>query len=242
MKRLLVSSALVLSMALFAWPATMTAQSRRGSGGGGGQATSRGGGGAAAVPRGGPSGPSGAAVRPPAPPSGGGRQTASAPPPTYGGGRSRDGRPASGQATTYRGGGVVYVPRYTTPYYGYYPYGYGAFGLGYFYYDPFWWEAPYGGGYYGYGYGYGYDRNGYSDYGALKLQVKPRDAEVYVDGYYVGQVRDFDGLFHHLDLESGPHRIEVRMAGYEPLVFEVKMLGGQTINYRGELRPLQKER
>jgi hypothetical protein len=156
------------------------------------------------------------------------------------------------------------IARYysTSPYYGYYGLGFGAFGLGYFYYDPFWWD-PYSGGYgyggYGYG-GYGYGGYGYGGYGnggypaygygdqqqydlgSLRLQVKPREAEVYVDGYYVGQVGEFDGGFHKLDLEAGPHKIEVRAAGFEPLTFDVKTVPGQTINYKGDLRPLGRDR
>lgn len=158
-----------------------------------------------------------------------------------------------GQAVARDGRGIVASRYYTSPYYGYYGLGFGAFGLGYFYYDPFWWD-PYWGGY-GYGYGgYGYGGYGYGGYpgrgygsydqaydlGSLRLQVKPREAEVYVDGYYVGQVGEFDGVFHKLDLEAGPHKIEVRAAGFEPLAFDVKALPGQTINYKGDLRPLQR--
>ena len=31
--------------------------------------------------------------------------------------------------------------------------------------------------------------------GALRLKIKPRDAQVYVDGYYAGQIDEFDGIF-----------------------------------------------
>ena len=135
-------------------------------------------------------------------------------------------------------------------------YGYGALGLGYFYYDPFWGGytgygySPYGGyygagpyyggggyyggGYYGGGYGGGYESgagsgyagSGYYGTGNLKLKVKPRDAEVYVDGYYAGLVDDFDGMFQKLELEAGPHRIEVRVPTDE------------SVTYRGELNQL----
>jgi hypothetical protein len=153
--------------------------------------------------------------------------------------RERAGRPTTGQAVP-RAGGSAYVPPYyrpSYPSYGYYPYGYGAYGLGYFYIDPFWWSYPYAG--WGYGGGSYYGRN--YDYGAIRLQVKPGNAEVYVDGYYVGQVDEFDGVFHHLELEAGPHRVEIRAAGFEPLVFEIRTQPGRTINYRGEMRPLRTE-
>jgi hypothetical protein len=143
-------------------------------------------------------------------------------------------------------------------------YGYGALGLGYFYYDPFWggysgyggypyagyYGGPYygggsyyGGGYYGGGYGYGGgyssgSESGYYGTGNLKLKMKPRDAEVYVDGYYAGLVDDFDGMFQKLELEAGPHRIEVRKAGYGTMTFEVRVPTEESVTYRGELKQL----
>jgi hypothetical protein len=114
-----------------------------------------------------------------------------------------------------------------------YPYGYGAFGLGYFYYDPYVWApAPrfyYNGYHWGYGYGYAT--------GELRLQVRPRHAEVYVDGYYAGQVDDFDGVFQSLRLEHGDYRIEIVAAGYQPIAFDVRIQPGRKINYRGDLLP-----
>ena len=119
----------------------------------------------------------------------------------------------------------------------YYPYGYGGFGLGYFYYDPYAW---YPGVYSGYGYNspYPYSRSISSfDSGHLRLHVSPRDAQVYVDGYYVGVVDDFDGIVQALQLESGPYRIEVVAPGYEPLEFDVRIIRGRKITYRGTLIP-----
>lgn len=162
--------------------------------------------------------------------------------------RPRAGRPAVGEAVRRDGpppvpgggGGGYYYPNYYYPsyYYDYWPYGYGygAFGLGYFYYDPYWW-----GGYpgYGYGRGYGYYADASPDYyfGSVRLKVKPKQAEVFVDGYYAGQVDDFDGIFQSLDIETGPHRVEIRAVGFEPLVFEVRVQPGRTITYHGDMRP-----
>ena len=140
------------------------------------------------------------------------------------------------------------------PYNPYFLYGYGAFGLGYLYYDPFWWGYgypgyygdPYGYGGYDAGYGYGYygDDNGprqaTGPQGGLKLKVKPSDAEVHVDGYYVGVVNDFDGVFEQLSLEAGVHRIEIRANGYQTLSFEVKIEQRDVITYRGELQALSR--
>ena len=119
------------------------------------------------------------------------------------------------------------------------PYGNGYYG-GYYsgYYDPFY-DPWYGGYYSSYsvpqssGFSYG------SDDGALRLKIKPRDAEVYVDGYYVGVVDEFDGMFQRLHIEPGAHRIEVRAAGYDTLVFEVKISQDHTTTYQGEMKRIQ---
>jgi hypothetical protein len=215
----------------------------------GGQAASRG---RATAPSGGQAAPRGRATAP----SGGqaaprGRATAPS------------GATASPQVARPRGGSGTYygqaVPRTTVPgsvyryrinpYYYYYPYAYGAFGLGYlgWGYDPFFWGSgwgyPYGywGSpyYYGYGWGYPAPAYGYSqqnEQGSVKLDVQPKEAQVYVDGYYVGQVDDFNGIFHHLDLDAGDHRIEFRAEGYEPLTVEMKLMAGRTVTYHAKLK------
>lgn len=133
-------------------------------------------------------------------------------------------------------GRTIYAPRvYNTYYYPrrYYPYGYGAFGLGYFYYDPFYWGPDnYAVGYRDYrftGYGYGYPT------GELRLQVRPRHAEVYVDGYFAGMVDEFDGMLQGLRLEEGAYSIEIAAPGFEPLVFDVRIYPGRKVTYRGDL-------
>jgi hypothetical protein len=153
----------------------------------------------------------------------------------------------------YGGYGGYYGHHYHYPSYWW---GYGAFGLGYFYYDPFWWGYPaYYGGAYGYGTGgaYGSPDPGYgspdpgagspdpADYGVgqLKLKVNPRDAQVYVDGYFTGLVDDYDGFFQRLTIDSGPHRIEIRKPGFATLSFDVRIPPDETVTYRGELQPQQ---
>ena len=75
-------------------------------------------------------------------------------------------------------------------------------------YDPFW--APYP--YWGYPYPpYRY----YGDPGAsMRLEVKPKEAEVYVDGYYAGIVDDFDGVFQRLRVPPGEHEITLYLDGF----------------------------
>jgi hypothetical protein len=110
---------------------------------------------------------------------------------------------------------------------GFYPWGYGGYGFGGYYggyYDPW---------FYG---GYGYPRVS-SDYSAaLRLKVKPRNAMVYVDGYYAGIVDDYDGVFQRLRVEPGEHRIEIRADGYEPIEVDVRSEPNRTITYRASLQ------
>ena len=172
--------------------------------------------------------------------------------------RPRGDRPASGEYTPRTGPqpvpggratGGIYLP---TGYYGgYYPYGYGGLGFGSYYgYNDPWYDPFYGGfGGYGYGgYGYGGSYYGGSQYGtsssageegSLRLKIKPREASVFVDGYYVGLVDDFDGIFQKLNIEAGPHRVEIRAPGYETLSFEVRLVPDHTTTYTGELKKIQ---
>lgn len=94
--------------------------------------------------------------------------------------------------------------------------------------------------YYGNGgfYPYGYTPRGYYDpipgraYGGLRITGVSRDAQVFADGYYVGIVNDFDGIFQHVNLEAGPHRIEIVEPGYEGIEFDVMIQPGRTTTFR----------
>ena len=115
-----------------------------------------------------------------------------------------------------------YSPSYGYGWYGsYYPY---MFGMGYGLYSGLGWNPSYGdpfdpsaGGYGGYSAGVYNTR----EQGNLKLKVKPRNAKVYVDGYFVGLVDEFDGSFQKLALNSGRHKVEVRAEGFETAEFDV---------------------
>jgi hypothetical protein len=105
-------------------------------------------------------------------------------------------------------------------------------------------------GYYSYGgygpssgYGYGpapwapWGRSTSYDTGAIRLRIRPRDAQVFVNGYYAGLVDDFDGNFQQLRLEQGGHKIEIRMPGFENLQLDVHVQPNRTITIREDLRP-----
>jgi len=104
------------------------------------------------------------------------------------------------------------------------------------FYDPFWFYDPWFGWGYPYGYAayppYPYRYYGYDNSASLRLDVKPKETEVYVDGYYAGIVDDYDGVFQHLNLEVGSHHIEIEEEGYPPIAFDVRIVPGETITYR----------
>lgn len=110
-------------------------------------------------------------------------------------------------------------------------------------YRPYVYRPSYSiGVYYGSGgyYPYGYTPRGYYDpipgrfYGGVRITGAPRDARVFADGYYVGIVDDFDGIFQHMNLEAGPHHIEIEEPGLPPIAFDVNVRPGETVTFRAD--------
>jgi PEGA domain len=99
-------------------------------------------------------------------------------------------------------------------------------------YGPYPFYAPYGYGYGGYGYGYG------PAIAEARLQIKPNDAEVFVDGYYVGRVNSFDGVFQRLDLPPGEHELVVYRDGYRTYRQKNLFRPGEGYKYQAVLEPL----
>jgi hypothetical protein len=75
--------------------------------------------------------------------------------------------------------------------------------------------------------------------GKLQLEVTPRDAQIYVDGEFVGTWIDLQG---ELELTPGTHRIELRAPKHDALSFDVRIVAGRTITYRGALDSLEERR
>ena len=128
---------------------------------------------------------------------------------------------------------VVVSPRYYSPFYYprfYYPGYYGSF------YDPFFFGAY---GQYPYPYGYpSYYRWGYDNTGAARLQVTPRNARVYVDGYFAGMVDDFDGAWQRLNVEAGEHELQLYLEGYQTFTQKVLFVRGRTLKLALAMQPL----
>lgn len=71
------------------------------------------------------------------------------------------------------------------------------------YYGPFY---PYPGPYYG---------HDVYTVASVRTRVEPRETRVYVDGYFAGEVDDFDGIFQRLYLPAGSHVLEFVLEGFE---------------------------
>jgi hypothetical protein len=81
---------------------------------------------------------------------------------------------------------------------------------------------------------YYYDPSPGVSYGGVRITDAPRDAQVFADGNYAGIVDDFDGVLQHLNLEPGPHRIEIHTPGAGAVSFDVVVQPGRTITLRAD--------
>jgi len=127
-------------------------------------------------------------------------------------------------------------PVYAAPYF-YNPYWWGFYGG---FYGGFWgypyFAAAYGPyPYYGYpGYGYGY----YDPSADLRVQVTPRTAEVYVDGYLIGTVDDFDGVFQRVHMPLGEHEVTVYSPGFRSVAQRMLFRPFESYKIKDTLQPL----
>ena len=128
------------------------------------------------------------------------------------------------------GGGQVTVIRHSPLlwgwgfYGGFYPYHVGV-GFG-----P-WYPYPYP--------AFGYPVGIYGDSAvSLRLQITPREAQVYVDGYAAGVVDDYDGVFQRLRLVPGPHEIVIYHPGHRTLRQNIYYNPGSTHTIRHTLDEL----
>lgn len=73
---------------------------------------------------------------------------------------------------------------------------------------------------------------------SLRLQITPRDARVFVDGYPAGVVDDYDGVFQRLRLVPGNHEVTVYLRGYRTLREALYFNPGSTHTIKQTLIPL----
>jgi hypothetical protein len=72
---------------------------------------------------------------------------------------------------------------------------------------------------------------------AMKLDVQPERAAVFVDDAFVGHAGEFGGAFHSMLVSPGKHRIKVELPGYQTFETEVNLRVGQKTEVKTELLP-----
>lgn len=108
---------------------------------------------------------------------------------------------------------------------------------------PGWYRTGYG--WYGWSpYGYYAQpfpyRHYYYDYsGAARILVQPNHAEVFIDGYFVGIVDDFDGWSQRLRVAPGERELAIHLDGYRTFRQKVLFRPGATLRIEHVMEPLQ---
>jgi hypothetical protein len=104
------------------------------------------------------------------------------------------------------------------------------------YYDPFFM------GFYGWGYPgippLGFYNGSFVADSSARIQVTPRQAEVYVDGYRAGIVDDFDGFAQRLRVPPGEHVIELYLEGHKTISQAILFAPGESYKIRHTMEPL----
>jgi hypothetical protein len=78
-------------------------------------------------------------------------------------------------------------------------------------------------------------QQGQANLGGLSFDLTPSDAQVLVDGNFVGTVDQFSPSSQPLGLSAGRHRVEVEAQGYRTLSFDVDIIAGQVLPYQGAM-------
>ncbi len=65
--------------------------------------------------------------------------------------------------------------------------------------------------------------------------VKPKQTEVFVDGYFVGVADDFDGVFQGMKLDPGGHEITLYLDGYRTSKHKVMLQEGKTFKLKHDM-------
>jgi hypothetical protein len=73
---------------------------------------------------------------------------------------------------------------------------------------------------------------------SLRLDVTPRQAAVFVDGYAAGKVDDFDGIFQRLRLRPGQHEIVLYLEAYRTVRQHLYLGPGSDQKVRYTMEPL----
>jgi len=73
---------------------------------------------------------------------------------------------------------------------------------------------------------------------SVRLEVKPREAQVFVDGYDAGLVDDFDGMFQRLRTQPGQHDITLYLDGFRTVHQKVLLTPDKTLDIKLRMEKL----
>ena len=76
---------------------------------------------------------------------------------------------------------------------------------------------------------------GQTNEGGLSFEVTPGDAQLFIDGSFVGTVGSFSPTSRPLTLSAGRHHVEIRAPGYRSMTFDADVVAGQVLPYQGTL-------
>lgn len=135
----------------------------------------------------------------------------------------------------WHGGGHYYGGHYYRGWgYPYWGWGWGAWP----YYSSWWWGGPgvYVAGGDGYGDGYVEVAARTGRYAIVKTDVSPEEAEVFLDGKYIGTADDFDGMPDVLYLGPGKYHLEFRLPNYQSFATDLEVARGQQVRLDQKLK------
>jgi hypothetical protein len=70
-------------------------------------------------------------------------------------------------------------------------------------------------------------------YGGVSFDIQPADADLFVDGEFIGTIGTFTPNAEPLTLTPGVHRIAVQHEGFRSMEWDVTIEPGQVVPYRG---------
>ena len=76
------------------------------------------------------------------------------------------------------------------------------------------------------------------DGASVRMQVTPKQTEVYIDNMFVGTVDDFDGIFQRLHIPPGAHEVTLYLDGYRTVHQRIYTQPTGTFRLRYNMMPL----
>ncbi len=73
---------------------------------------------------------------------------------------------------------------------------------------------------------------------SARIEIAPKETEVFVDGYLAGTADDFDGLWQRLRLPAGEYELQFFLEGHRTITEKLLLQPGQSYHIRHRMEPL----